>query len=112
MPVAIRLPDMGTTVEECKLLAWRVSEGSPVKRGQVLAEIETDKAIAELESTAEGVLLRQAVKAGDYARTGDVLAYVGLANEVVLDTATTPKPAGSPPPPLSGPPPRPVSRAA
>ena len=42
MAVAIRLPDMGTNVEECKLQSWRVQEGQRVKRGDVLADIETD----------------------------------------------------------------------
>jgi pyruvate/2-oxoglutarate dehydrogenase complex dihydrolipoamide acyltransferase (E2) component len=85
MAVAIKLPDMGTNVEECKLLAWRVREGERVKRGEVLAEIETDKAVAELESTAEGVLLRQVVKPGEPARTGDILAYVGKPGEAVAE---------------------------
>lgn len=87
MAVPIRLPDMGTNVEECKLLTWRVQEGQRVKRGEVLADIETDKAVAELESTAEGVLLRQTVKAGDTARTGDVLAYVGQPGEALPERA-------------------------
>jgi pyruvate dehydrogenase E2 component (dihydrolipoamide acetyltransferase) len=85
MAVAIKLPDMGTNVEECKVLAWRVREGERVKRGEVLAEIETDKAVAELESTAEGVLLRHVVKPGEPARTGDTLAYVGQPGEVVAE---------------------------
>ena len=85
MAVAIKLPDMGTNVEECKLHAWRVQEGQRVKRGDVLADIETDKAVAELESTAEGVLLRQVVNAGVMAQMGDVLAYVGQPGESVPD---------------------------
>ena len=72
MAVAIRLPDIGTNVEECKILSWRVREGDAVKRGDVLADIETDKAVAELESTAEGVLLNVVVKAGAMAGTGEV----------------------------------------
>jgi pyruvate dehydrogenase E2 component (dihydrolipoamide acetyltransferase) len=96
MAVAVRLPDMGTNVEECKLLAWRVQEGEPVKRGQVLADIETDKAVAELESTAEGVLLRQAVKPETMARTGDVLAYIGQPGEALPDErASSPAPGAS-----------------
>jgi pyruvate dehydrogenase E2 component (dihydrolipoamide acetyltransferase) len=83
MAVAIRLPDIGTNVEECKVLSWRVREGDAVKRGDILADIETDKAVAELESTAEGVLLHLVVKAGDMARTGDILAYVGKAGDTV-----------------------------
>jgi pyruvate dehydrogenase E2 component (dihydrolipoamide acetyltransferase) len=94
MAVAIKLPDMGTTVEECKVLSWRVKEGDPVKRGDILAEIETDKAVAELESTAEGVLLRQIVKAGDLAQTGDVLAYVGKPGDTVpSETKMVPAPS-------------------
>ncbi len=89
MAVAIKLPDMGTNVEECKLHAWRVQEGERVKRGDVLADIETDKAVAELESTAEGILLRQVVKAGVMATTGDVLAYVGEAGETIPDGSAT-----------------------
>ena len=84
MVIAIKLPDMGTTVDECKVLAWKVKEGDSVKRGDVLADIETDKAVAELESTAEGVLLQCRVPAGAMARTGDVLAYVGQAGESVI----------------------------
>jgi pyruvate/2-oxoglutarate dehydrogenase complex dihydrolipoamide acyltransferase (E2) component len=83
MAVAIRLPDMGTNVEECKVLSWRVKEGEAVKRGDVLADIETDKAVAELESTGEGLLLQVVVKEGDLARTGDILAYVGKPGESV-----------------------------
>ena len=93
MAVAIKLPDMGTNVEECKVLCWRVQKGSAVKRGDILADIETDKAVAELESTAEGVLLHLVVKAGDLARTGDILAYVGKLGEFVGDA---PQPAAPP----------------
>lgn len=90
MVVPIRLPDMGTNVEECKLLNWRVQVGDPVKSGQVLADIETDRAVAELESTAEGVLLSHSLAPGSFARTGDVLAYVGQPGECApLQTAAT-----------------------
>ena len=87
MAVAIRLPDVGTNVQECKVLGWRIKPGEAVKRGDILADIETDKAVAELESTGEGVLLKVVVKAGDLARTGDVLAYVGKPGESVAGEA-------------------------
>ena len=83
MAVAIKLPDMGTNVEECKVLVWRKKPGEVVKRGDVLADIETDKTVAELESTGEGVLLDVIVKPGGLARTGDILAYVGKPGESV-----------------------------
>jgi pyruvate dehydrogenase E2 component (dihydrolipoyllysine-residue acetyltransferase) len=106
MAVVIRLPDMGTNVDECRLLAWRVQEGQHVRRGEVLAEIETDKAVAELESTAEGVLLRQAVKVGDRARMGDVLAYVGEPGESLPGSAVNVPPAHREAPTASGPAPQ------
>lgn len=83
MAIAIRLPDMGTNVEECKILTWKVKQGDSVKRGEVLADIETDKAVAELESTGDGVLLQFCVPAGDTARTGDILAYLGQPGEPI-----------------------------
>jgi len=87
MAIAIKLPDMGTNVEECKVLAWKVNEGDFVKRGDVLADIETDKAVADLESTAEGVVLQLRVAAGATARTGEILAYVGRAGESITTVA-------------------------
>jgi pyruvate/2-oxoglutarate dehydrogenase complex dihydrolipoamide acyltransferase (E2) component len=73
-----------------------VQEGQPVKRGDILADIETDKAVAELESTAEGVLLRHVVKAGAVAEMGDVLAYVGQPGEPVPESGAVARPAGAP----------------
>ena len=99
MAIAIRLPDMGTNVEECKVLAWKVKEGDLVKRGDVLADIETDKSVAELESTAEGVLLQFRAPAGATVRTGEILAYVGQAGEaIVQDVPEAPVAAESHPP--------------
>jgi pyruvate dehydrogenase E2 component (dihydrolipoamide acetyltransferase) len=81
---------MGTNVEECKVLAWKVKQGDAVKRGDVLADIETDKAVAELESTAEGTLLQFRVLAGASARTGEILAYVGQHGESINTEAAAP----------------------
>jgi len=83
MAVPIKMPDLGTTVDEIKLVAWLAAEGDNVKRGDPIAEIETDKATGELESVAEGVLLKQLVPAGETVQTGEILAYVGAAGEAV-----------------------------
>lgn len=93
MVVAIKVPDLGTTVDEVKLVAWLVEEGEQVKRGDLLAEIETDKATTELESVAEGTLLKQVMSAGETAAKGDILAYVGKPGETLPETET---PAASP----------------
>ena len=92
MATPIRMPDLGTTVEEVTLITWLKKEGEAVKRGEALAEVETDKAAIELESAAEGVLLRQMVPAGSKIQPGTVIAYVGLAGESIPDESA--KPAG------------------
>lgn len=91
MPIPIKMPDLGTNVDEVKLLAWLVEEGDTVERGDFLAEIETDKATGELESVAEGVLLKQVVEAGATVQTGDILAYVGKPGEAVPDVGSGPE---------------------
>ncbi|MBZ5563204.1 MAG: hypothetical protein LAP13_12400 [Acidobacteriia bacterium] len=57
------------------------------KHGRILADIETDKAIAELESTAERIVLRQMMSAGRTAWTGNVFAYVGQPGDRVERTS-------------------------
>ena len=83
MPTPIRMPDLGTNVEVVTLLSWLKDEGDSVKRGEALCEVETDKATSELESVAEGVLLRQVAPAGAEVEAGDIIAYVGAEGESV-----------------------------
>jgi len=93
------MPDLGTTVEEFKIMAWLVGEGDFVELGDALAEIETDKAVTQLESTAKGVVLKLLVEAGDTVYTGDTLAYIGAHGEVLAEEETTaPKAAAAPKP--------------
>jgi pyruvate dehydrogenase E2 component (dihydrolipoyllysine-residue acetyltransferase) len=96
MAVPIRVPDLGTTVDEIKLVNWLVEEGDTVRRGDALAEVETDKAVSELECVAEGVLLKQMVEAGTIVQTGAMLAYVGEPGEAVPDERPAPGPRVSP----------------
>ena len=99
MATAIRMPDFGTAVDEVRLVKWLVEEGESVTRGRMLAEIETDKAASELESVADGVLLKQAVPAGESVKAGTVIAYIGRPGEalpeetpVAAAAATAPAP--------------------
>ncbi len=85
MAQPIKMPDLGTTVEEVTLVAWLKQVGDAVKRGEPLCEVETDKATDQLESVAEGVLLRQVVPPSTLVRSGSVIAYVGLPGEVIAD---------------------------
>ena len=107
MAVAIRMPDLGTNVEQVKLTEWLKQEGQYVRRGESLCEVETDKATEPLESVAEGVLLRQMVPAGSEIQAGTVIAYVGEAGEPIPCQeaevpAKTPPASDSSPPPASG----------
>ena len=81
MPTPIKMPDFGTAVNEVRIVKWLIEPGGSVERGSLLAEVETDKAATELESAAEGVLLKQCVAAGEVAEAGQVIAWVGKAGE-------------------------------
>jgi len=94
MAHAILMPRPGQMTEECTLVAWHKREGDPVARGDVLFEIETDKAVMDVEAFEEGVLLRRLVEEGQTVPVNTVCAYVGRADEVVPDT----------PPPIAAPP--------
>ena len=95
MAKLIRMPDLGTTVDYLKLVAWLVEPGQLVEQGQPLAEVETDKAVSELESIASGTLLRTLVEPGDEVQQGEMIAVVGEPGEDVdclLREATKPAP--------------------
>ena len=92
MATEIKMPDLGTTVEQVTLVAWLKNPGDMVKRGEALCEVETDKATSELESVAQGVLLKQMVPAGTEIDAGTVIAYVGKEGESI-EPAAQAKPA-------------------
>ena len=64
MPITITMPALSPTMEEGKLAKWLVKEGDTVKSGDVLAEIETDKATMEVEAVDEGTVAKLMVAAG------------------------------------------------
>lgn len=83
MATPIRMPDLGTNVEVVTVLAWLKNVGDTVRRGEPLCEVETDKAVSELESVAEGVLLRQVVAPNTEVESGEIIAYIGSPGEAV-----------------------------
>ncbi|MEL6924784.1 MAG: dihydrolipoamide acetyltransferase family protein [Bacteroidota bacterium] len=80
MAEIIRMPRMSDTMEEGVIVGWLKEVGDEVEPGDVLAEVETDKATMELESFHEGVLLHIGVKEGPVPVNG-VLAVIGEAGE-------------------------------
>lgn len=77
----VEMPKMGDTMEEGKILRWIKQEGDPVKRGESLAEVETDKVNIEIESFASGVLRKILVPEGESAPIGSGIALIGAPDE-------------------------------
>lgn len=99
MATEIKIPDIGTTVDHVTLVRWLKNEGEPVKRGEPLCEVETDKAVSELESIAEGILLKQVLPEDTEVEQGAIIAYVGKEGENVPDGDQPPSPEATQAPP-------------
>jgi pyruvate dehydrogenase E2 component (dihydrolipoamide acetyltransferase) len=80
----ITMPAAGQTTDQLRILKWNKAKGDTIQRGDVLLEIETDKATLEVESFAKGTLLKILVDEGETASTGDVVAYIGEQGELAL----------------------------
>ena len=83
MAEEITMPPMGQTTKNLKILAWHKSEGDRVEQGDILLEVETDKAAVEVESYAAGTLLKVLHPEGDVVEVGSLIAYVGEPGEEV-----------------------------
>ena len=81
MATELKMPQMGYDMEEGTVVRWLKEEGSTVGRNEPVAEIETDKAVVEFESEAEGVLLRIVASEGSIVPVGETIALVGLEGE-------------------------------
>jgi pyruvate dehydrogenase E2 component (dihydrolipoamide acetyltransferase) len=81
MAEVIRMPKMSDTMEEGVIAAWLVKEGDTIKSGDILAEVETDKATMELESYEDGVLLHIGAKEQEAVPVDGVIAIIGEKGE-------------------------------
>jgi pyruvate dehydrogenase E2 component (dihydrolipoamide acetyltransferase) len=79
------MPQMGYDMQEGTLVRWLKSEGSEVNSGEAIAEIETDKAVVEFESTSSGVLRKILVQEGTTVPVGQAVAIIGGADEEIPD---------------------------
>lgn len=77
----VKIPVMDQTTETVTLAAWLVQEGATVKGGEVLCEIETDKATVEIEAPAAGILRKILIEKGASIPPRTIVALVGEANE-------------------------------
>ena len=72
-----RMPKLGMDMEEGSVTSWKKAEGDTVKKGEALAEIETDKSVVEVEAPADGVLLKIYCKEMDTVPCGTPIAFIG-----------------------------------
>ena len=96
MAVEVTMPDLGTSVDQVTLVKWLKDEGDRIRRGDALCTVETDKAAVELESYADGVLLRRVVTEGTVVEKGQLIAYVGQPGEEIPEPPAPPTEQASP----------------
>lgn len=102
MATKVVMAQLSPTMEEGKLIAWRVSEGDTISQGDIVAEIETDKANMEIEALGGGVLRKIVVEAGQTVPVGALIGIIAKLEESIDDmlasakTSDTTKKAKSP----------------
>ena len=96
MPINVTMPALSPTMEEGNLAKWLMAEGDKVSAGDVIAEIETDKATMEVEAVDEGTLAKILVPAGtEGVKVNAVIAVLAAEGESVEDAAKTPIEGGA-----------------
>jgi pyruvate dehydrogenase E2 component (dihydrolipoamide acetyltransferase) len=117
MAEVVYMPKLSDTMTEGVVAAWTKNVGDAVKSGEVLAEIETDKATMEFESFYDGVLLHIGVETGKTAPVNSILAIIGAAGEdisalLAAESAPSASAAPEPAPAAAAPVAAPVSTPA
>ncbi len=90
MATTVVMPQMGFDMQEGTIVRWLKQEGDDVSRGEPIAEIETDKAIVEMEAFATGVLLKTVVGEGQTVPVGQTIAVIGTPGEPLPDLGSAP----------------------
>ena len=90
MAIIVNMPRLSDTMEEGTVASWLKKVGDKVEEGDILAEIETDKATMEFESFNEGTLLHIGVQEGESANVDDLLAIIGEEGEDISALLTNP----------------------
>ena len=83
MVYEFRFPDVGEGITEGTIVKWKVKEGDKVNNDQILAEVETDKAVVEIPSPKKGTILKLYHKEGEVINVGETLAVIGEKGEKI-----------------------------
>lgn len=93
MAVEITMPKLSDTMTDGNFIGWRKNVGDRIERGEVIAEVETDKAVMELEAFASGILLKTIAQGGETVPVGTVLGLIGEPGELTAETQPESAPA-------------------
>jgi len=94
MATSVVMPALEMAQETGKLVSWKKKEGEQVKKGEILLEVETDKAVVEIEAAADGVLAGVSAKVDDVVPVGQIIAWLLKAGESVPASAGAPQQSG------------------
>jgi len=83
MEIKIKMPKLGQTTDEVKLISWCVAEGQKIKKGDTLCEVETDKVKMDVESFESGTVLKLCAEPEEIIQAGTVIAVLGEESEKV-----------------------------
>src|SRR2546426_918953 len=98
MATNVYMEALSPTMEEGRVVKWLKRDGDPVKTGETLAEVETDKAVMDLVARADGVLRQVAAAEGQTVAVGSVVAVIAAPGEAITAAAASaPKPVPAPP---------------
>ena len=88
MAVSVVMPALEMAQETGKLVSWLKREGEPVRKGEMLLEVETDKAVVEVEAVGDGILAGVTAKPGDVVQVGRTIAWLVQPGESLPPTAS------------------------
>ena len=85
MATTVNIPQWGMGISEGKIVKWLKQEGDAIKEGEPLVEIETAKAVQEMEAPESGILLKILLDEGQSAPVRSVIGVIGEAGEDIAD---------------------------
>jgi pyruvate dehydrogenase E2 component (dihydrolipoamide acetyltransferase) len=94
MKFEMKMPDLATTDSAVKVLNWLVGIGTPIRRGQAVIEVETDKATMEVEATVNGTLVEKKCEPSAEVGVGEVIAIIEI--EDATENPSSPAPQTAP----------------
>jgi pyruvate dehydrogenase E2 component (dihydrolipoamide acetyltransferase) len=97
MAISVVMPALEMAQETGKLISWLKQEGESVRKGEMLVEVETDKAVVEVEALADGILAGVTAKPGDVVHVGHTIAWLVQPGEALPERHATSSPPAAPP---------------